>query len=282
VVPSLPHASNPPAGSAASDAADAAATVHRLHAGAFVENFNLKELSALYPGARRSHMQLIFPGTGGGTVYLFAFGAIVFVGVGQDGREAELLRWRRARPGLTEAQISSEDFVVRARPGARIDVADGEVLLDRLTPDREAIVALTIAQSAAMEYYERIVDEMFASTDKVVDRLEKVGTMPLSTRHLHKFIGASISTRSEVLSILHLLDKPDAIWDDPDAERLYEQMRSELDLLDRYQALEHKLRSVQDALGLVTDIARDRRLVLLEVSIVLLIVVEIVLSIVRH
>jgi uncharacterized Rmd1/YagE family protein len=249
---------------------------------AFVENFNLKELSALYPGARRSHMQLILPGTGGGTVCLFAFGAIVFVGVGQDGREAELLRLRRARPGLTEAQISSEDFVVRARPGARIDVADGEVLLDRLTPDREAIVALTIAQSAAMEYYERIVDEMFASTDKVVDRLEKVGTMPLATRHLHKFIGASISTRSEVLSILHLLDKPDAIWDDPDAERLYEQMRSELDLLDRYQALEHKLRSVQDALGLVTDIARDRRLVLLEVSIVLLIVVEIVLSIVRH
>jgi uncharacterized Rmd1/YagE family protein len=39
---------------------------------------------------------------------------------------------------------------------------------------------------------------------------------------------------------------------------------------------------VQDALELITDVARDRRLVLLEAAIVLLIVFEIVLSLVRH
>jgi hypothetical protein len=46
--------------------------------------------------------------------------------------------------------------------------------------------------------------------------------------------------------------------------------------------LELKLRSVQEALELVTDIARDKRLVLLEVSVVLLIVLEIVLNFFRH
>jgi len=40
-------------------------------------------------------------------------------------------------------------------------------------------------------------------TDKLVDRLEKLGTVPLRTRHLHKFIGAALGTRNEVLSILH-------------------------------------------------------------------------------
>ena len=39
---------------------------------------------------------------------------------------------------------------------------------------------------------------------------------------------------------------------------------------------------MQDALELVTDIARDKRLVSLEVSIVLLILLEILLSIFRH
>jgi uncharacterized Rmd1/YagE family protein len=39
---------------------------------------------------------------------------------------------------------------------------------------------------------------------------------------------------------------------------------------------------VQDALELITDVARDRRLVLLEAAIVLLIVFEIVLSLIRH
>ena len=49
-----------------------------------------------------------------------------------------------------------------------------------------------------------------------------------------------------------------------------------------YQALELKLRSVQDALSLLTEVARDRRLVLLETSVIALILLEIVLSLVRH
>ena len=61
-----------------------------------------------------------------------------------------------------------------------------------------------------------------------------------------------------------------------------EQLRAEFDLLDRHEALELKLRSVQDALELVTDVARDKRLVSLEISIVLLIVLEIGLNLFRH
>jgi uncharacterized Rmd1/YagE family protein len=66
------------------------------------------------------------------------------------------------------------------------------------------------------------------------------------------------------------------------AERIYEELRSEFDLVDRYQSLELKLRSVQESLSLLTDIARDRRLVLLEASVIALIFLEIVLSLIRH
>jgi uncharacterized Rmd1/YagE family protein len=251
--------------------------VHTFHALAFVENFSLKELGQLYPEAKRLHSQLWYAAAAGGTVFMYAFGAIVFHNVGQDGRESELLRLRQALPGLT-AQVISEEFAVREVPDARPDIHDGVLTLDSLTFERAGIVSLTVAQSVAMEYYERIVDQMFADTDKIVDKLEKVGTMPLHTRRLHRFIGAAIGTRSEVLSVLHLLDKPDAAWDDPGASKIYEELRAEFDLIDRYQSLELKLRSVQEALELVTDIARDRRLVLLEASIVLLIVLEIVMN----
>jgi uncharacterized Rmd1/YagE family protein len=107
------------------------------------------------------------------------------------------------------------------------------------------------------------------------------GSVPVTTRPLHRFIGAAIGTRNEVLSILHLLDKPDEAWDDPLMDRIYDELRAEFDLVDRYQALELKLRSVQDSLELVLDVARDRRLVLLEAAIVLLIVMELVLSLLR-
>ena len=256
--------------------------VHTFHVLAFVENFSLKDLAARYPEAKRALHQLWFPAAAGGSVYLFASGTVVFHDVGQAGREGEVLRLRRAVPKLSESQVVADEFSVREIAGARPDIKEGVLELDHLTPERTDVVAFTFAQSAAMEYYERIVDQMFTETDRLVERLEKVGTMPVFTRKLHKFIGAAIGTRSEVLSVLHLFDKPDAAWDDPGAEKIYEELRAEFDLVDRHQSLELKLRSVQDALELVTDIARDKRLVSLEVSIVLLICLEIFLRFVGH
>jgi uncharacterized Rmd1/YagE family protein len=133
-----------------------------------------------------------------------------------------------------------------------------------------------------MEYYERIVDQMFGRTDSLVDRLERRGTVSMRTRPLHRFIGAAIGTRSEVLTILHLLDKPDEVWEDAGIALIYDELRAEFDLVDRYQALEMKLRSVQEALELVLDVARDRRLILLELAVVLLIFLEILLPLLRR
>jgi required for meiotic nuclear division protein 1 len=255
---------------------------HTFHVLAFAENFSLKELVALYPEAKRTHHFLSYPAAAGGTVFLYSFGAVVFCDMGQAGREVELLRLRKAALTKGDARIISEEFTVRETPAARPDVVDGVLVVDQLGPERASMVALTVAQSAAMEYYEGIVDQMFTDTDRFVERLERSGSTSIYTTRLHRFIGAAISTRNEVITVLHLLDKPDVVWDDPGAERIYEELRSEFDLLDRYQSLELKLRSVQDALSLVTDVARDRRLVLLETSIVVLIVFEIVLSLVRH
>jgi required for meiotic nuclear division protein 1 len=213
-------------------------------------------------------------------VFIYPFGAIVFRDLPEVTRDRELERLRRARPGLTRATVI-EELNVREDPGRSPDVAEGLLTLDQLTPARASVVALTVAQSAAMEYYERIVEEMFARTDQLVQRMEARGTVSLRARPLHKFIGAAISTRNEVLTILHLLDKPDEAWDDPGMNLIYDELRAEFDLVDRYQALELKLRSVQEALELVLDVARDRRLVLLEEAVVVLILLEILLTFFR-
>ena len=253
---------------------------HVFHAVAFVENLSLKDLASAYPEARRTPHELAFRMPSGGDVYIYPFGAIVFCDVAPAGRDAELARLGRARPGLTSATVI-EDFTVREDPGSKATVSAGALTIDKLTEERANVIALTVAQSAAMEYYERIVQDMFARTGRIVDRLEAKGSVPFRTRQLHRFIGAAVSTRNEVLSILHLLDKPDEAWDDPGMDRIYDELRAEFDLVDRYQAMELKLRSVQEALELVLDVARDRRLVLLEAAIVLLIVFEILLSLLR-
>jgi uncharacterized Rmd1/YagE family protein len=255
---------------------------HAFHAAAFVENLSLKELASGYPKAKRSPHELQIELDADGEMFVFPFGAVVFRDVAPAARDAELLRLHQLRGGLTSTVVIKEELVVCEDANAEPRVFEGVLTLDRMTSARVSIIALTVAQSAAMEYYERIVEEMFEKTERLVERLEQAGTVALQTRPLHRFIGAALGTRNEVLSVLHLLDKPDEAWDDPGIDRIYGELRAEFDLVDRYQSLELKLRSVQESLELVLDVARDRRLVFLEATVVVLILFEILLTLLRH
>jgi len=254
--------------------------VHQFTAVAFEENLTLRDLAPAFPGARVGPRELRFRAPEGGEVFVYPFGAVVFHDVPAQRREVELARLHRARPGLT-TKVVRESFTVREEPGANISLLDGALLIDALGPGRAAVVALIVAQSAAMEYYERIVEELFGRTAVLVEPLEKSGTVSMRTRQLHRFIGQSIATRSEVVSVLYLLDKPDLTWDDPAMDRIYDDLRSEFDLLDRYSAMESKLNGVQQALELILDVARDRRLLLLEASMAVLVFVELVVSVIQ-
>lgn len=257
-----------------------ASRTHQFAAVAFEENLALRDLAPAYPGARLTIRELHVV-LDAGELFLYPFGAIVFHDVPPERREAELARLRSVRLGLTP-KVVRESFTVRAEPGARVEIVDGTLVVDSFTPGRVAVVALIVAQSAAMEYYERIVEELFTRTNALVEPLERRGSVPMRTRPLHQFIGQAISTRNEVFTVLTLLDKPDAIWDDPALDRIYDDLRAEFDLSDRFDALEQKLRSVQEALELVLDVARDQRMWLLELSIGILIVFEVMLELWRR
>ena len=253
---------------------------HNFEAVAFVENFSLRELAQAIPGGRLRPHELRYP-LDGGEVFVYPFGAAVFHEVAAEHRERFLERIRATLRGPAR-KVVAETFAVREEPGARTGFVDGVLQLGKLGPERAAAVAIVVAQSAAMEYYERLVDDLFARTDALVDRLEKSGTVRARPARLHRFIGEAITSRNEVLSVLHLLDKPDEVWDDPELDRIYDDLRAEFDLEDRYSSLETKLRGVQESLELVLDVARDRRMWLLEMSIALLILVELLLSVLRR
>ena len=253
---------------------------HQFYAVAFEENFSLRQLAPTFPEARTSPLELFLPVDSDGGLYIFPFGAIVSHDVPPDHRERVFARLTQVLPKLT-TRIIREDYSVREDPGSTIGISDGMLQVDKLTPARAGIVALTVAQSAAMEYYENIVDTMFVRTAQLVDRMATRGTVPFRVKPLHRFIGETISSRTEVLAVLHLLDKPDAAWEDPAMDLIYDDLRAEFDLVDRYAALTSKLQSIQDSLELVLDVARDRRLVLLEVIVVLLILLEIILGVIH-
>src|SRR5713226_7482300 len=151
-----------------------AGRTHQFAAVAFEENLSLRELQPAWPGSRLRRTELHIPLEGGGEMFIYPFGAVAFHDVPPERREPELQRLHRQRPGLT-TQVVRESFTVREEPGARVDMVDGTLVVDQFGPGRAAVVALIVAQSAAMEYYERIVEQLFARTNALVEPLEKNG-----------------------------------------------------------------------------------------------------------
>ena len=251
--------------------------IHQFYAVAFEENFALRQIAPSFPDAKSSPLELFLPVDSDAGIYIFPFGAIVSHDVPAEHRQRVFERLTQVLPKLT-TRVIREDYSVAEDPSAATGISNGTLHVDKLTPARAGIVALTVAQSAAMEYYENIVDAMFVRTAQLVDRMATRGTVPFRVTPLHRFIGEAISSRTEVLAVLHLLDKPDAAWEDPAMDRIYDDLRAEFDLVDRYAALTSKLQSIQDSLVLVLDVARERRLILLEVIVTLLILLEVILS----
>jgi len=249
---------------------------HEFHAVSFEESLPLREVARGYAHSRLTPHELCVRVEETGVVRLYPFGSVVFQDVDEPRRETEIAQLQ-ARYKL-KLDSERESLVVTERPGAEVLASPEGLTVELLNPGRSDVISLVIAQSTAMVYYERLVDRLFGKTARLVVPLENRGSVPLRTRELHRFIGEAIGVRNEVLSILHLLDKPEQIWDDPTGERIYDELKSEFDLTDRYQALASKLRGVQESLELVLDVARDRRLLLLETAVVLLILLELVLT----
>lgn len=255
---------------------------HLFHAIAFEENFNLRDLARSYPAARLSPQDLSASLPGGGTAFLHPFGTLVFLDAAPEVRDAEAARLASLTSAGLRRGAVHEELSVREDPTESLGVSGGVLTLDRLTRERASVVALTIAQSAAMEFYERLVDDLAGRATALVGRLERTGTMPPLVKPLHRFIGEAVATRHEVLAVLHLLDKPDAAWNDPLMDEIYADLRAEFDLGDRYEALAAKLASVKEAVEVVLEVARDRRMFVLEAAIVLLIVLEVVLGLLKR
>jgi uncharacterized Rmd1/YagE family protein len=136
------------------------------------------------------------------------------------------------------------------------------------------ILALVVAQSVAMEYYEGDVDATVAALEQTSRRLAKEGRLLGSARGLMRFIGRGMVMRSQVIHTLSLLESPGATWENEPLDRLYRGLRAAFEIEERYRALDHEIRIVQDNLALMVDMVRQRRYTLLEIAVAIFVGVE--------
>lgn len=270
----------------------AANSVIAVRAYAFANTFRLRELQPHFAGARLDHGkdELTATWPDGGVAIAFDFGAVVFFAVPDVVRERVV---RELRTRTREAQPPhTEDYLVEVQPEPRAvelrfaeprfaEIKFDRVVVPELSPSVRHIIALLLAQSAAMDYYEADVGEILAQTERITRELGRGGVFGGlfggRVGDVERFIGHCIQTKNEVVETLALFDKPAEAWEDEALDRLFTRLRRMFELDDRFRALEYRLRTIQDSLVLLVDLARGRGSYRLEVLIVLLIVFEVAL-----
>lgn len=277
-----PGAAPAPVAASASVAAPAPVPV-AAHAYAFATTFRLKELIGILPDVEveldKDCLVLRAPGEVAAPrlAVLFDFGALVTIGLPSGERE-RLVRAINSRLAPEPHPPLTEDFLLEFRPGARLEVQFDRVILPEVTLGALKVISLLLAQSVAMDYYEEDVQEILSRSEVITRSLQVAGRLPGRVGDLVKFIGSCIATKNGVIATLALFDKPDAAWEVQSLDRLYSSLRLELELDDRFRALEAKLRMIQENLVLLVDLSQHRSTWRLEVTVVLLILFEVLLT----
>ena len=213
-----------------------------------------------------------------GLVAVFRFGVVVLFDLSVLETDDVLRRLgpRVIRPvsvredetALIEAALDRDEQIL---PG-------GPILLKTATPEHVMVIADALAKSVILARDEREVAAVIERIEPLARELAEKGRTPGERTAILKYIGNALLVQHRVSGRVAVADKPDAVWDRPDLERLYARLQEEYELRERADALTRKLKVISDTAEVLTDMIDTRRSLRLEFIIVMLIVFEIMLS----
>lgn len=212
-------------------------------------------------------------------LFIYRFGCIVFYNMPSELVDKELAKIKEILgPGLTDPtsetyQVNIGDFNTR--------VEFEYVEMKKATLDQLKFIAVTVGQSAALEYFELQSDRMLSDTANLLQNMARWGMVPMQNKSLIKIIGSTAALRQHIVSNLSILDPPEETWKSKELEKFFRELQGNFDIDVRFRTLDRKLTLVQDNIEILTDLTASRRSNFLEALIVALIVLEIVLAFVH-
>lgn len=215
----------------------------------------------------------------GGVAVLFRYGVVVLAGVSALEETSFLDSLQPRMIGVLPRR--EEETAVVELVGERDDQIPpgGPITVQAITPERLVVIAEALAKSVVLARDEREVAAVFDVLEPYARQLATTGAMRGSRNAIIKRIGNALLVRYRVLGNAAVAEKPDVLWDRPYLERLYARLEDEYELKERADALSRKLNVIAETTEVFTDIIDTRRSLRLEISVVILILVEVVVAI---
>ena len=225
-----------------------------------------------------SSSPLAFHAGSAGFVAIFRFGVAVLVGL-TPLEEEDFLAKIKLRVEGERGNVDDETtlITVSATHADRV-MPDGLIQLADLTADRFLVVADALAKNVSLTRDEREVQAVFDIIEPFAVELSRKGRAPWKRRAMLRLIGQMLLVQHRVSGRVAVEEKPDVLWDRHDLERLYARLEDEYELKERAGTLKRKLEVIVETARALTDIIDADRSTRLEITVVLLIVTEILIT----
>jgi uncharacterized Rmd1/YagE family protein len=241
------------------------------------ETLKLKDIDRLFTQTAKSQSssRLVYE-EGEGYFFIYRFGSVVFFNIRPE-RQREIIEKIRMLIGGRPDVIISDEFAVDVKPGAKHSVGFEGMTLSEISLVCIDLMALILALSTALEYFENRVNDMLKRTGDIGQSLKDNGRLKRGSGEIKRFIGQCIVAKQQLVASLYILDKPDETWNDQILDNLYREAADMFELRERYKTLDYKLRMIQENLELIATLLQYRHANFLEWAIIILIAAEIVL-----
>lgn len=213
-----------------------------------------------------------------GAVTIFRYGVVVLFGLSvlEEDEVLQKLRSRVVRPiKIWEDETATID--IAADKDEQI-LPGGPILVKAITPEHMVVIADALAKSVVLARDEREVSSVIDVIEPFARQLAEKGRAPGGRRTILKYVGNALLVQHRVSGRVAVGDKPDAVWDRPDLERLYARLQDEYELKERAEALSRKLAVISETAEVLTDMIDTKRSLRLETIIVVLILSEIAIT----
>lgn len=207
-------------------------------------------------------------------VFAYSFGALVFYDVEDVMVSATIKNIRGLKVEVLNDKIWEE---YKATDHVKNSVEFNEIRLKSADLDHISLVALVLAQSVALEYYENQVDAMVTQFSPMNKQLSEKGKLSARDRQILKAVGSNNVIIEVIVSKLALLEEPPSAWESEEMEWLFNRLHYMFEIEERFKHVQYKLGFVQNNSELMLEILRGRRDAMLEWIIIILIVVEILM-----
>ncbi|KAE8023182.1 hypothetical protein FH972_008916 [Carpinus fangiana] len=210
---------------------------------------------------------------------VFQYGSAVLFNIEDHEVETYLDTVRRHASGLLP-EMRKDDYAVKEKPLLVEDMQGGPdyIVLKTLDTDGIRIIGSVLGQSIALDYFVSQIDGMLQEFADINRGMEKTGTFTMDKKKLLQLVGKANSNLADVILKVGLFERSEIAWRDAKYAQIYEYLREEYEVTQRFGNLDFKLKFVEHNIHFLQEVLQNRKSDLLEWCIIGLLTIENVIS----